>query len=79
VKRHYKDMADGAKRYGPLDAVGRALTLIFMIMLIPDTKRGGSTAVIVATAASSIAAILWPSRYCSGRTCSASKCTGSSC
>ena len=50
----YKDMADGAK-YDLLIAVVSALTLIFMIMLIL-TRSAVAALVIVATAASSIAA-----------------------
>ena len=72
----YKDMADGAK-YDLLIAVVSALTLIFMIMLIL-TRSAVAAPVIVATAASSIAAS-FGTRCCPGRTCSASQCTGSSC
>ena len=50
----YKDMADGAK-YDLMIAVVSALTLIFMIMLIL-TRSAVAALVIVATAASSIAA-----------------------
>ena len=50
----YKDMADGTK-YDLLIAVVSALTLIFMIMLIL-TRSAVAALVIVATAASSIAA-----------------------
>jgi RND superfamily putative drug exporter len=50
----YRDMADGAK-YDLLIAVVSALTLIFMIMLIL-TRSAVAALVIVATAASSIAA-----------------------
>ncbi len=54
VAATYKDMADGAK-YDLMIAVVSALTLIFMIMLIL-TRSAVAALVIVATAASSIAA-----------------------
>ena len=54
VAATYKDMADGA-RYDLMIAVVSALTLIFMIMLIL-TRSAVAALVIVATAASSIAA-----------------------
>ncbi len=54
VAATYKDMADGA-RYDLLIAVVSSLTLIFMIMLIL-TRSAVASAVIVGTAASSIAA-----------------------
>lgn len=54
VAATYKDMSDGA-RYDLMVAVVSALTLIFMIMLI-ITRSVVAAAVIVGTAASSIAA-----------------------
>ena len=54
VAATYKDMSDGAK-YDLMIAVVSALTLIFMIMLIL-TRSAVAALVIVATAASSIAA-----------------------
>jgi len=54
VAATYKDMSDGA-RYDLLIAVVSSLTLIFMIMLIL-TRSAVAAAVIVGTAASSIAA-----------------------
>jgi putative drug exporter of the RND superfamily len=54
VAATYKDMSDGAK-YDLLIAVVSSLTLIFMIMLIL-TRSAVAAAVIVGTAASSIAA-----------------------
>jgi RND superfamily putative drug exporter len=54
VAATYKDMSDGA-RYDLLIAVVSALTLIFVIMLIL-TRSAVAAAVIVGTAASSIAA-----------------------
>ncbi|MDT0478254.1 MMPL family transporter, partial [Streptomyces sp. DSM 41014] len=54
VAATYKDMSDGA-RYDLMIAVVSALTLIFIIMLI-ITRSMVAAAVIVGTAASSIAA-----------------------